>query len=177
MFDPAIEAFQKAAAVKTDDADLYYYIGIGYGYKGKIDPIFNYKSEESYKKALILQPDNPLTLYALSILYYFNLGDKTEGFEMMKRAKSVSKVFDYKIPAMLGRFYYDANDYKSAIESYLEALEKTTNNQIRSKLFFDIAKIYLKFNDKKSAIEYLHKAVDENPMDEIIKNTLKMIGK
>lgn len=172
MYDPAIDALQKAAAVKSDDADLYYYIGIGFGYKGKTDPIYNFKSEEYYNKALQLQPDNHLTLYALSILYYFNMGNKQQGFEIMKKARSVAKVFDYKIPAMLGKYYYDAEDYKSAIEFYNESLEKTNNNIIRAKLLFDIGKIYHKFNDTKSAAEYFRKAADENPKDEIIKNAL-----
>jgi len=163
MFDVAIDSLNKALAIKSDDADLYYYLGISYGYKGRIDTQFNLKSEEAYKKGLTIQPKSSMLLYALSVLYYFNFNNKPEAIELMKQAKINSPNSDYKIPAMLARYYYEADDFKKAIEYYQESIKLTSSDYIHSQLNYNLGKIYLKIDDKKNAADYFRKSLKNNP--------------
>ncbi len=58
--------------------------------------------------------------------------------------------------ALKGRFHAENNDFKNAVESYIDALSANPNSYYLANL---IAETYLKLNDKQSATSYFEKAV------------------
>ncbi len=159
MYDLAIQYLSKSLTIKSEDPDLYYYLGIAYAYKGKRDHSFNDKAESNYKLALELQPNNSLILYSLAMLYYYNQNLKKEAIDIMLKSYEFSGKFDYKPAAMLARFYLDAGDNAEALKYYRHASERASQPNIKAKFLLNMGLVYQKMNDKANAAQFFQQAL------------------
>jgi tetratricopeptide (TPR) repeat protein len=157
MYDLSIKSLERAIELKSDDYNVYYYLGISYAYKGKLDKKFNTKALDNYLKALKLKPNNSEINYSISVLYYYNLGNRKKGLEYMLEAFKYSDK-EHKIPAVLGKYYFDEKSYDSSISYYKIALNKATNNTNKADYCGYISKIYKTMKKFGLAEEYLKKA-------------------
>ena len=167
MYDPAIEYLSKALKIKSEDADLHYYIAIAYANKGKRDNSYNFKAEQSYKDSLIIQPNNSLTLYSLGILYYYHLNQKENALQVMNKAYQFAAKYEYKPAAMLARFYFEKGDFAEAVKYYKDATEKVSTPIIKAKLLMNAGIVYQKMNDTANAKLYFGNALK---LDDTLKN-------
>ncbi|HPP86960.1 MAG TPA: tetratricopeptide repeat protein [bacterium] len=170
MYDLAIEYLSKALAIKPEDVDANYYLGVAYAYKGKYDKSFSFKAEDLFKKALSFQPDNSIIMYSLSILYYYQLDKKNEAIELMKKSVERAGATEYKPAAMLGKYYYNSGEYFEAINYIKEALNKTTSKELKAQFSLNLAHIYSKVNDAANSDLYKKQAKSFNPKIDIEKS-------
>ncbi|HPG32018.1 MAG TPA: tetratricopeptide repeat protein [bacterium] len=160
MYDPAIEYLSKALKIKSEDADLHYYIAIAYANKGKRDNSYNFKAEQSYKDSLIIQPNNSLTLYSLGILYYYHLNQKENAIQVMNKAYQYAAKYEYKPSAMLARFYFEKGDFAESVKYYKDAAERASTPKIKAKLLMNTGIVYQKMNDTANAKLYFENALN-----------------
>jgi len=129
MYKKAIEAFQSALEYYPENQHLFYQIGVCAAVLGK--STIEYPSEinkaerpayfelavSAYKRAVELDPAYTRAVYALSVLYVFELNRPEEAITIMepiaaKEKKPLDSLF------ILGRAYYMTGQYGKAIAAY-----------------------------------------------------------
>ena len=87
MYGEALKAFQSALQYYPDNQNLYYYVGICAGYMshtaldynatGNMEQKYNYLklAETAYLRAIEIEPRYSRALYALSVLYVYELDE------------------------------------------------------------------------------------------------------
>ncbi|MBP7653049.1 tetratricopeptide repeat protein [Candidatus Dependentiae bacterium] len=175
MYDAAIENLNKALKIKSEDADLHYYLAIAYANKGKRDSSYNFKAEQEYKEALILQPNNSLALYSLGILYYYHLNQKDMAMEVMNKSYQNAAKYEYKPSAMLARFYLEKNEFGEAVKYYKDAAERVSSPKIKAKLLLNAGIVYQKMNDNINAKIYFQNSLKLDDSLQEAKNLLSLV--
>ena len=138
MYGEAMEAFRKAVSYYPANQNLYYWIGVCAGYMANSALDFdavgaNPKQKEylalaesSYKRALELEPMNARVLYALGVLYVFELDKPAEAIPLLQKlltkdTKNIDGMF------VLARAYYMDYDFQAAIDMYDNILKYSTS--------------------------------------------------
>ncbi len=128
MYGEALEAFKEAARLTPANAPLFYYMGLCSGYVGKslTAPGEEAKSREyilaaerNYLRAIELDPVNDRSLYALSVLYAFELGRPADAVPLAERYLAINTEDD------AGRFVLARSYYLTGRTSDAEAVYET----------------------------------------------------
>jgi tetratricopeptide (TPR) repeat protein len=138
----ALGAFEKAVYYNSGDPTIFYLTGVSAGRVAKSVVGFSSGSaaerdqfftlaENSYRRALDLDPQYYKPMYGLGILYIFELDRPQEAIPYMEKyvqyqANDVSAMF------VLARAYYMTENYQQAIEMYDRIIAKTKDAKVRS---------------------------------------------
>lgn len=119
MWDASIETFGKALSLGRDNPLVHYSLGVAYANrakdgKGAADIE---KAEFHYRKALAINPSYKSAAYGLAIFLFYVKDEKEEGIKMLESLVAGKKSM-YRERMALGRFYYDAGRYTTALSHY-----------------------------------------------------------
>ena len=142
MYGPALEAFQQALFYYPDNQNLYYYVGVCAGYlshasldfdaTGNQDKKYNYLklAEESYLRAVNIDDRYTRALYALGVLYVFELDESEKAIPYLEKLLSIDT---RHLDAMfvLARAYCMSYEFVKAIEMYDRVLANTKSDERR----------------------------------------------
>lgn len=110
---PALDHLKAAVEIKSNDADLYYWIGVCYANLSGIEKNESYKLEAkyNYEIAINLTPNNKSYLYSYAQLLIFGTEEYTKAekvlLDYMKIVrKQKQKMTDLDALLLLGRTYY-----------------------------------------------------------------------
>ncbi len=119
MFDASIEIFGKALALGRENPLVHYSLGVAYANRAKDGkaPADIEKSEFHYRKALAINPSYKSAAYGLAILLFYVKDEKEEGIKMLESLVEGRKSMYHERMA-LGRLYYDAGRYSTALSHY-----------------------------------------------------------
>ena len=136
-------AFKKYSALDTDSVDFKEHISIKtfiYGKDRKLNELF-----------IASKSNNPGDLYNLGKFYLEELRDYKKAHTILARAYKMEP-YSQGILAAMGDYYYDLQEFNSAIPFYLKVLEQNTSHQ---KIINKTAIAYLKTGNIDKAIEYI----------------------
>jgi tetratricopeptide (TPR) repeat protein len=154
MLKKAIEQYEKVVAKEPDDTDSW--LMLGRLHKVAQDSV---NSENAYKKALALDPDNEFALSGLAQVYS-DLGDNKGALEMWK--KLAAKDPRPQALRALAAAYEQAHDYKSAAETLKRALEAAPKDpEIKKNLAEDL----LLSDQADEALTLLNDLAQADPRD------------
>ena len=157
MYGQAYECFQKAVHFYPNNANLYYYIGmcaayianseLDYAGTGGLESAgrrMNYLkvSEQAFQQALQIDPKYYRAMYALSVLYVFQLEQYDKAVPLPERFLEVQKR-DTSGMFVLANAYYHLYEFDKAVELYDEIIkinpnaEKTAEAQRNKKQVLD----------------------------------------
>ena len=129
MYGEALKTFQKAIEFYPENSNLYYYVGVcagqmsqsalDYNAAGNTSVKYNYLklSESAYVRALQIEPRYVRSLYALGVLYVFEL---EEAAKALPHLEALLKIDTKHVDAMfvLARAYYVTEQYEKALDMY-----------------------------------------------------------
>jgi tetratricopeptide (TPR) repeat protein len=129
MYNEALKTFQKAIEFYPDNSNLYYYVGVCAGYMsqsaldynatGQTAEKFNYLklAESAYLRAINIEPRFVRALYALSVLYVFELDESEKAVPLLEKLLTIdTKHIDAMF--VLARAYYSVYDFEKAVDMY-----------------------------------------------------------
>ena len=128
MYGKALECFQKAAGYYPDNANLFYYIGVCARQMGIASIGVNNTatatqkdyfrmSEKAYLTALDKDPKYYRAMYAIGILYTFQLLEHEKAIPHLEKFVSV-QTRDVDGMFALARVYYCTEQYQKAVDLY-----------------------------------------------------------
>jgi len=142
MHRDALAAFEKALYYNTSDPTIYYLTGVSAGMTAKSVIGFSANapderehfytlSENAYKRALELDPQYQKPLYALGVLYTFELNRPAEAIPYLEQ---YLRILPADIPAMfvLARACYMTGNYEQALELYDRIIARTKDPKIKA---------------------------------------------
>ena len=134
MFGTAFEALQQAIAIHPENPILFYYAGVCTARMSAAQVIEEQRaqwlerSEKMYRRAVTLDPEYADALYALSVLYVFELDQPEQAESLLESLLAVeSKDIDGRF--LLARVYYLRGGLEEAIEVYRE-IESLSNVEL-----------------------------------------------
>lgn len=154
LYGEALTAFQKALEYYPDNQNIYYYVGICSGYlshaaldynaTGSIEKKMNYLrlAESSYKRALEIDPRFGSALYALGVLYIYELDENEKAIPYLERLLEIETKHTDGMFA-LARAYYSTYNFDKAITLYDKIIsiskskEKVENAKINKQKTLD----------------------------------------
>ena len=113
-YDEAINYYQKAISLRSDDGVLFENIALAYSKKGDIQ-----QAIEQYKRALQLRPEVASLYYALGQLYEST--EPVTASEYHRKATEYDQGGSYH--NYLGSFYYNQGNYEEALKWFRQAVE------------------------------------------------------
>lgn len=119
MWDASIETFGKALTLGRENPLVHYSLGVAYANRAKDGKAAAdiEKSEFHYRKALAINPSYKSAAYGLAILLFYVKDEKEEGIKMLESLVEGRKSMYHERMA-LGRLYYDAGRYITALSHY-----------------------------------------------------------
>jgi len=150
-YDKAIEYYEKAIELKSDD-EVYYNMGYVYCNKGNYD-----KAIECYEKAIELKPDKNEAYNNMGNAYY-NKGNYDKAIECYEKAIELKPDKD-KAYYNMGNAYYNKGNYDKAIECYEKAIELKPDDEA----YYNMGNAYENKGDYDKAIECYEKAIELKP--------------
>jgi tetratricopeptide (TPR) repeat protein len=139
MYGEALKAFEASAALTPANAPLFYYMGLCSGYVGKslTGPDEGQKSrayvlaaERNHLRALELDPAYDRSMYALAVLYAFELGRPVEAASLAERYLKINTEDD-GARFVLARAYFLTGRIDEAVAVYGVIEEKSKNPRSR----------------------------------------------
>ena len=140
MFGEAMKCFESALQYYPDNQNLYYYVGICAGYMSHSALDFNAEgssvkkmnylklAESSYLRAIEIEPRFSSALYALGILYTFELDESEKAIPYLEKLlTSETKHTDAMF--VLARCYYSTYQFDKAVDLYDKILSITKTKQ------------------------------------------------
>lgn len=140
MYGEALKAFQEAVEIYPDNPNLYYYVGICAGYmshsaldfdaRGSRDKKVNYLklSESALLQAIKIDDRYANALYALGVLYAFDLDDGEKAAECLEKFIEIeTKNTDGMM--VLARAYYMCSEFDKACDMYDRIISITKSSQ------------------------------------------------
>jgi len=135
MYGPALEAARKALTFYPDNAGLYYVVGICSGYMAKTAAAEDgggaaererwlATAESAFLQSVELDPRNLKTLYALGVLYSFELERYEDAVSAMERYLAISTK-DVDAFFLLARSLYGAGRLQEAADAYGKIMDIT----------------------------------------------------
>lgn len=143
MYKNALGCFQNAVEIYPENQNLYYNIGVCAALiaKGALD--FEVRGEDvrrkyfdlaskAYKRAIELDPNYSKSIYALSVLYVFELGEPQKAIPLLEgeiegKMKPLDELF------LLGQAYALISDNDKAIKTYERIIELSGSQEQRKK--------------------------------------------
>lgn len=149
----AINYFQFAIKIEQNNAFYHYNLGTAYSLNGWL-----MEAEQSFKKAVSLEPTNLVYNYALAYLYY-------ERHDYKKAMESTDHILELDanytdaiiLKAMINARNGNIIDAKNSLQKLSQTI---TNNDF---LYYAMAKIYKEFPLYKEAVECLQNALNIKP--------------
>lgn len=159
MYGEAMKCFESALQYYPNNQNLYYYVGICAGYMSHAALDFNAEgssakkknylelAETSYLRAIEIEPRFSSALYALSILYVFELDESEKAIPYLEKLLTIET---RHIDAMfvLARCYYSTYQFDKAVELYdkilslTKSVEKRADAEANKKAALDAAYSY-----------------------------------
>ena len=163
-YEKAIEHLEMAREIRTEDANIYFWLGVCYVnlYKNGNDNSYLEKAENSYQTAIKLLPGYMDALYSYAQLLFYAKEDYEKTVEILNeylyglspKSKELKKAMensgedtstfvnpkinnpDINAYFLLGRAYYMLQDYKSAYDTYqkIYSYKNKLTNEEKSKL-------------------------------------------
>ncbi len=152
-YDRAIEALEKAAKEKPNEAVVYFEIG-----KNQFQLKKYAEAEENFKKVVQMTGERPEVYEALYDVYY-ETRQYTKAIETVKKLIPFDK--DYKED--LANLYERTENYTEALKILEELDQELGTNEYRNQLR---QQIYSKSDDTGTQITDLEKRIDKNPVNE-----------
>jgi tetratricopeptide (TPR) repeat protein len=145
LYDQAIEAYQKALALRPHYADAQ--VGLGDAKAAKGD---NEGAIANYQKALALDPLNARVHFSLAKIYY---GEKGLYYEAVNAYKKAIELDPYFLDARmgLGEVYEDKGLYKDAIAEYKKVVEADPKH---TGAHYNLALAYEKVDVKEAVVQW-----------------------
>ena len=140
MYGEALKCFQAALQYHPTNQNLYYYVGICAGYMshasldfdatGNADKKMNYLklSESAYLRAIELEPRYTRALYALSVLYVYELDENEKAIPYLEKLLSIDTK---NVDAMfvLARALYCTQEFDRAVDMYDKIISITKSSE------------------------------------------------
>jgi len=137
MYGESLEALKQAIAVYPENPLLFFYQGTCAARLGKAQTADSARqaelyrlAENAYKRAVALDPVLVHALYALSILYVFELDRPAEAEPLLKKALEVEKK-NWDCRMLLARVYYQTRRPEQAVEIYDEVAGSAAPDQLK----------------------------------------------
>ena len=140
MYGEALKAFQSALQYYPDNQNLYYYVGICAGYMshtaldynatGNMEQKYNYLklAETAYLRAIEIEPRYSRALYALSVLYVYELDEPAKAIPYLEKVLDIEKKHTDAM-FVLARVYYSTYEFDKAVEMYDKIISVTTSDK------------------------------------------------
>ena len=140
MYGEALKAFQSALQYYPDNQNLYYYVGICAGYMshtaldynatGNMEQKYNYLklAETAYLRAIEIEPRYSRALYALSVLYVYELDEPAKAIPYLEKVLEIEKKHTDAM-FVLARAYYSTLDFDKAVDMYDKIISVTTSDK------------------------------------------------
>ena len=166
-YQKSIELIQIALEKDKDQgyltlADVYTSLAECYNRVGDLPKAF-----ENYEYAILLVPDNALTLNNYAYTLVCNGGDLARAEEMSLKALEKDPENDSYLDTYAWICFKKA-DYKTALEYILKAIE-FTEGDLSAELYEHYGDILFMNGDPKKALEQWKKAYEQNPDSELLK--------
>ena len=142
MHRDALAAYEKAIYYNANDPTIYYLTGVSAGHTAKSVVGFSASSdaerdrffalaENSYKRALDLDPQYYKPMYGLGVLYTFELDRPEDAIPYMEnyvrnQSSDISAMF------VLARAYYMTERYQQAVDVYDRIISKTKDPKVKA---------------------------------------------
>jgi tetratricopeptide (TPR) repeat protein len=145
LFDQAIEAYERAIAIRPHYAEAH--VGLGDAMAAKGD---NEAAIAHYQKALSLDPLNARVQFALGKIYYSEKGLYYEAVTAYKKAIDLDPSFlDARMG--LGEIYEDKGLYKDAVSEYKKVIEVEPKH---TAAHYNLAMAYEKLDPKEAIAQW-----------------------
>ncbi|MGP1438096.1 MAG: tetratricopeptide repeat protein [Treponema sp.] len=154
MYKNAFECFQKSIEFYPENQNLYYKVGVcaalmaknSIEYEDMEDHYFNI-AVKAYKRAIEIDPNYSKAIYALSVLYIFELGEPKEAIPLLEKAidgkmKPLEELF------LLGRAYAMVGENEKAISTFKRIVDISGNEAQRKQAKENIDIILMNSNKK-----------------------------
>lgn len=140
MYGEALKAFQSALQYYPDNQNLYYYVGICAGYMshtaldynatGNMEQKYNYLklAETAYLRAIEIEPRYSRALYALSVLYVYELDEPAKAIPYLEKVLDIEKKHTDAM-FVLARAYYSTYEFDKAVKMYDKIISVTTSDK------------------------------------------------
>ncbi|MBQ4235807.1 MAG: tetratricopeptide repeat protein [Treponema sp.] len=141
LYGKAYEAFQKALEFYPNNANLYYYLAVCAGYISNSTIDWNVHddgsvaatkmkylrvSEESFMRALSIDPKYYRAMYGLGVLYVFDMGEPEKAVPYLEEyLRTQTKDTDGMF--VLARAYYENLEFEKSIALYDKIIELKPN--------------------------------------------------
>lgn len=159
----AIVSYEEAMALNNQDLNILSALALAYDNQGMFD-----KSTQTYEKALLVDPQNPLILNN----YAYNLSERGESLD---KALSMSKVAVEKDPEnasyldTIGWIYFKLKNYKLAKENIEKSLQINPNSAV---VLEHLGDVYGAMKDGKNAMKYWKLSLEKNPANSGLKDKI-----
>ena len=161
--DKAINCYQKAIGLCTDDDDrayAHYFLGLAYGSLEE-----HIKAEAAFRESLGLNPSDSYIFFNLGISLA-NQGKYDEAIGYFERALELSTGDEERASAhaQLGFVSCDKDDWEYAIENYETAIQ-LSDKQKTAEIFFNLGVAYAKLEEYVKAETAFRESLTLNPSD------------
>lgn len=133
LYGDALKHYIAALEITPDNQNLYYYVGLCSSYmshvsqsKGDYAERQEYlkRAENSYKRAISIEPRYARALYGIAVLYDFELGEPAKAIPHLETLLDIEKKhLDGLI--LLARCYYETYQFDKAIQIYDRFIDAT----------------------------------------------------
>jgi len=145
LFDQAIEAYERAIAIRPHYAEAH--VGLGDAMAAKGD---NEAAIAHYQKALALDPLNARVQFALGKIYYGEKGLYYEAVTAYKKAIDLDQSF-LEARMGLGEIYEEKGLYKDAVAEYKKVIEVDPKHTGAN---YNLAMAYEKLDPKEAIVQW-----------------------
>jgi tetratricopeptide (TPR) repeat protein len=152
-YEAAIEVLEKAIEEHSEEASLYFNLGLNYLEVGNMR-----KARTQFARTVELEPDHAKAYQALGMLHYEQEEYKTAGAYYMATLEAGKR--DEYVYYKMGSCWYKLNQYEKAIDAYKKAI--AINDQEKH-FFFSLGSAQLALNKQYKAIESMRKALEIDP--------------
>ncbi|MBQ0163249.1 MAG: tetratricopeptide repeat protein [Treponema sp.] len=140
MYGEALKSFQGALLYYPDNQNLYYYVGVCAGYmshtaldydgNGSTTKKMNYLklAEESYKRAIDIEPRYARALFGLAALYDMELGQPEQAIPYVENLLTI-ETKNKAAMMLLARCYYETYEFDKAAAAYDMAISVTKDKK------------------------------------------------
>lgn len=140
MYGEALKCYQKALQFYPDNQNLYYYVGVCAGYMahaaldydatGSTSVKMNYLrlAENSYLRAIQIEEKYTRALYALGVLYVFELDESDKAIPYLEKLLTIDKGHTDAM-FVLARAYYSNYEFDKAAAMYDRIISTTKDKQ------------------------------------------------
>ena len=139
MYKDALGCFQKAIEFYPENQNLYYKVGVCAAFMAKnslefeedgLEEKYYRMAVKAYKRAIELDQNYSKAIYALSVLYVFELGTPAEAIPLLEKAidgkmKPLEELF------LLGRAYFMVGENEKAIATFQRIVDISGNEAQR----------------------------------------------